>query len=35
MCRYEDIIKTDLKKWNGEIWNRLLWLRIGIGGGPL
>jgi hypothetical protein len=27
------ILKWVLKKWGGEAWTRLIWLRIGTGGG--
>ena len=26
-CRWEDNIKMNLKKWNGEAWNAFIWLR--------
>jgi hypothetical protein len=29
------ILKFIFKTWNGDGWNRLLWLRIGTGGGLL
>ena len=29
------LINRVIKKWNGEPWARLLWLRIGRGGGHL
>jgi len=29
------ILKRIFKKWNGETWTGLLWLRIGTGGGRL
>jgi len=29
------ILKWMLKKWDREIWNELLWVGIGIGGGHL
>jgi hypothetical protein len=29
------ILKWIFKKWDGEAWTRLLWLRIVIGGGRL
>jgi hypothetical protein len=31
--RGEDNIKINLKKWDGEAWTALIWLRIGAGGG--
>jgi hypothetical protein len=27
------ILKSIFKEWDGETWTRLLWLRIGTGGG--
>jgi len=33
--RWEDDIKTDLKKWDVGAWTGLIWLRIGTGGGHL
>jgi hypothetical protein len=30
-----NIIKLIFKKWNGEAWIALIWLRIGTGGGRL
>jgi len=29
------ILKCMFKKWEGEAWTRLIWLRIGPGGGHL
>jgi hypothetical protein len=29
------ILKLIIKKWDGEAWTRLLWLRIRMGGGRL
>jgi hypothetical protein len=29
------ILKRIFKKWDGETWTELLWLRIGTGGGLL
>jgi hypothetical protein len=29
------ILKRIFKKWDEETWTRLIWLRIGIGGGCL
>jgi hypothetical protein len=29
------ILKWILKKWDGEVWTRLIWFRIGTGGGIL
>jgi hypothetical protein len=29
------ILKWILKKWDGEAWTGLIWLRIGTGGGLL
>jgi hypothetical protein len=29
------ILKLILKKWEGEAWTGLIWLRIGTGGGRL
>jgi hypothetical protein len=29
------IIKRIFKKWDGEVWIELIWLRIGTGGGLL
>jgi hypothetical protein len=29
------ILKWVFKKWDGEAWSGLLWLRLGIGGGLL
>jgi hypothetical protein len=29
------ILKWVFKKWNGETWTGLIWLRIGTGGGLL
>jgi len=29
------ILKCMFKKWEGEAWTRLIWLRIGRGGGHL
>jgi hypothetical protein len=29
------ILKLIFKKWDGEAWTGLLWLRIGTGGGRL
>jgi hypothetical protein len=31
----ENNIKMIFKKWDGEAWIRLIWLRIGSGGGRL
>jgi hypothetical protein len=31
--RWEDDVKVDLQKWVEEVWNGLIWLRLGIGGG--
>ena len=28
-------LKGLFKKWNGTVWNRLIWLRTGTGGGLL
>ena len=27
------ILKRFVKKWDGEVWTELIWLRIGTGGG--
>ena len=32
---WEDYIKMDIKKWDGEVRTGLIWLRIGTGGGHL
>jgi hypothetical protein len=32
---FEDNIKRFLKKWDGEMWNGFIWLRIRISGGLL
>jgi len=29
------ILKLIFKTWNGDAWNRVLWLRTGTGGGLL
>jgi hypothetical protein len=29
-CKWEDIIKIDIKK-KGYVWSRFIWLRIGAG----
>ena len=29
------ILKLISKKWDGEVWSRLIWLSIGTGGGRL
>jgi hypothetical protein len=29
------ILKWIFRKWDGEAWTELIWLRIGTGGGPL
>ena len=29
------ILKCIFKKWDGEVWTGLLWLRLGTGGGCL
>jgi hypothetical protein len=29
------MLKWIFKKWDGEAWTDLFWLKIGIGGGPL
>jgi len=34
-CRWEENIKMVFRKWDGEVWTRLIWLRIGTGGGRL
>jgi len=33
--RWEDNIKMDFQKVEWGAWNRLIWLRIGMGGGQL
>ena len=33
--RWGIILKLILKKWGGEVWTRLVWLRVGSGGGRL
>jgi hypothetical protein len=33
--RWRIILKWILKKWDGEAWTGLIWLRIGTGGGLL
>jgi hypothetical protein len=32
--RWEDDVKEDFQNWVEEVWNGLIWLRLGIGGGP-
>jgi hypothetical protein len=34
-CMWVDIIKMDLKRWDGMVWIGLIWLRLGISGGLL
>jgi hypothetical protein len=36
-CRWKDNTKMDLQElgWVGRVWNGLIWLRIGRGGGHL
>jgi hypothetical protein len=34
-CRCEDNIKMIFRKWDGEKWTGLIWLRIGPGAGHL
>jgi len=29
------ILRWIFRKWDGEVWNRSIWLRIGTGGGLL
>jgi hypothetical protein len=34
-CRWEDKINMDLQEVGWEAWTRMMWLRIGTGGGLL
>ena len=34
-CKWEDNIKWIFKKWDGEAWTGLIWLKVGTGGNHL